>query len=245
MLNRVVMQLTSRTVLGGKRKLLLFALPGVIVALAVAVRALAGADGAESIAPGMLGGFALGTLLPLMSLIAGTGSIGPEIDDGSIMYLLAKPVKRSSIVVSKLLVAIAVTLVFGALPVAVAGVVLTGELGDVTIAFTFASVVAAIAYCTVFLLLAIVSRNAVVFGLMYAVVWETLVGQYVPGAQSLSIQQWSLAATEQAFEAQARAAEIDAAVGGIGVVLLVALVAGGTWFATQKLRSLRINSDEG
>ena len=51
--------------------------------------------------------------MPLLSLIAGTGSIGPEIDDGSIVYLLAKPLNRYSIVVTKLAVAIGVVIVFG------------------------------------------------------------------------------------------------------------------------------------
>ena len=40
--------------------------------------------------------------MPLLGLIAGTGAIGPEIDEGSIVYLLAKPLNRYSIVVTKL-----------------------------------------------------------------------------------------------------------------------------------------------
>ncbi len=37
------------------------------------------------------------------------------------------------------------------------------------------------------------SRNAVVIGLLYALIWESLVGTFVPGAQTLSVQQWALA----------------------------------------------------
>ena len=73
--------------------------------------------------------------MPLLSLIAGTGSIGPEIDEGSIVYLLAKPLNRYSIVVTKLAVAIGVVVAFGVLPIGVAGVVLTGEVGTVTVAY--------------------------------------------------------------------------------------------------------------
>ena len=60
------------------------------------VRALAGQD--DDITVGILGGFALATMVPLIGLIAGTGAIGPEIDDGSIVYLLAKPVSRPTII---------------------------------------------------------------------------------------------------------------------------------------------------
>ena len=69
----------------------------------------------------------------IIGVIAGTGAIGPEIDDGSIVYLLAKPLDRYSIVVTKLAVAIAVVVAFGVVPVAIAGVILTGELGTLTV----------------------------------------------------------------------------------------------------------------
>ena len=55
------------------------------------------------------------------------------------------------------------------------------------------------------MLLAIVTRNAVVIGLIYVLIWESLVGNFVPGAQVLSIQQWGLAITEKVVdEAQQR-----------------------------------------
>ena len=48
----------------------------------------------------IIGTFALGTLMPLIGLLAGTGSIAPEIDDGSIIYVLAKPIRRGTIIIS-------------------------------------------------------------------------------------------------------------------------------------------------
>src|SRR5437773_9163657 len=91
-----VARLTYRALLGRRRALILFALPALLVVIAVAIRALAGAD--DSTASGILGGFALGTMVPLIGVIAGTGAIGPEVDDGSVVYLLSKPVRRSTIV---------------------------------------------------------------------------------------------------------------------------------------------------
>ena len=131
-------------------------------------------------------------MMPLLGLIAGTGAIGPEIDEGSIVYLLAKPLNRYSIVVTKLVVAIGVVVAFGVLPVLVAGVVLTGEVGQVAVAYTVGALAAGVAYGALFLLLAVITRNAVVVGLIYALIWESLVGGLVPGAQTLSVQQWAL-----------------------------------------------------
>ncbi|HSK33962.1 MAG TPA: ABC transporter permease subunit, partial [Propionicimonas sp.] len=187
-MNRTVAYLTSRSLLGPKRTLVLMLLPLALLALCVLARVLAGLDaGLErelegSLAPDLLAAFGIAILMPLLSLIAGTGAIGPEIDDGSIVYLLAKPLNRYSIVVTKLAVAIGVIIVFGVLPVAVAGVVLTGEVGTVTLAYAVGALVAGTAYAAVFLLLAVTSRNAVVLGLIYALIWESLVGGVVPGA---------------------------------------------------------------
>ena len=140
-------------------------LPAALLALCGLARVLAGLD-AElereldgALAPDLLSAFGIAILMPLLTLIAGTGSIGPEIDDGSIVYLLAKPLNRYSIVVTKLAVAIAVVIAFGVLPIAVAGVVLTGEVGDVTIAFALGALAAGAAYSAVFLLLAVTAAT--------------------------------------------------------------------------------------
>ena len=195
MYNPTVARLTYRALLGRRRAAILFVLPALLILIAAAVRILNGAD--DQVAADVLGGFALATMVPLIGVIAGTGAIGPEIDDGSIVYLLSKPVKRSTIVVTKLLVAIAVTMAFSAIPTFVAGFILNGNGQQIAIAYTVAALVASIAYSALFLLLGTVSRHAVVIGLVYALVWETLFGSLVSGARTLSVQQWSLALAER------------------------------------------------
>lgn len=95
MYNPTVARLTYRALLGRRRAAILFVLPALLIVISAAVRALNGAD--DQIASDVLGGFAIATMVPLIGVIAGTGAIGPEIDDGSIVYLLAKPVKRPTI----------------------------------------------------------------------------------------------------------------------------------------------------
>ncbi len=249
-MNATVASLTSRSLLGRRRTLVLLLLPLALLALCVLARVLAGLDADlereldTSLAPDLLGAFGIAILLPLLSLIAGTGSIGPEIDDGSIVYLLAKPLNRYSIVVTKLAVAIGVVIVFGVLPIAVAGVVLTGEVGVVTIAFAVGALAAGVAYSAVFLLLAVTSRNAVVLGLIYALIWESLVGGIVPGAQTLSIQQWSLAVVQRVLGDVADQVGLEAAVGfGTGAVLLAVVTVTTTVYAGRRLQTLRLNTD--
>ena len=242
-MNATVARLTARSLLGRRRAYLLMALPGVLLLLCVLVRLLAGED--NDITVGILGGFALSTLVPLLGLIAGTGSIGPEIDDGSIVYLLSKPLSRHSIAGTKAAVAATVVTVFAALPVLVAGLVLAGTSDGLAAGYFLGALVAGLAYATLFLLLAVVTRHAVVIGLIYALIWESLVGSYVPGAQALSIQQWSLALTAKVVGSRAEALNVTSAVSlAVAVPLLVLLAAGSTWYAGRRLRSLRLTSDE-
>ena len=249
-MNATVASLTSRSLLGRKRTLLLMLLPLALLALCTLARVLAGFDaGLEAelrggLAANLLGAFGIAIMMPLLGLIAGTGSIGPEIDEGSIVYLLAKPLNRYSIVVTKLLVAIGVVIGFGVLPVLAAGVVLTGEVGEVTLSYAVGALVAGIGYSAVFLLLAVVSRNAVVLGLIYALVWESLVGGLVPGAQTLSIQQWSTAVVEKVLGDSAERLGIEAAVSfTTGLVLLVVVTLAATAYAGRKLQTLRLNDE--
>jgi ABC-2 type transport system permease protein len=249
-MNPTVMQLTARSLLGRRRALLLLALPVLMLGLCLLARVLAGFDDglSESLDSGfatnLLGAFGIGVVMPLLGLIAGTGSIGPEIDEGSIVYLLAKPLNRYQIVVSKLVVAIGVLVAFGVLPVALAGLVLTGSLGGITAAYAVGALVAGVAYAALFLLLAVVTRNAVVIGLVYALVWESLLGGLAPGAQTLSVQQWALAVVERVLGDDAVLLGVESAVSlTTGAVLLLVVALGCTAYAGRRLQTLRLTSE--
>ena len=243
-MNAVVAGLTARSLLGRRRVLLLLALPVVLLLLCGAVRLLAGSD--TSVTVGLLAGFALGTVVPLLGLIAGAGSIGPEIDDGSIVYLMSKPLSRHSIVRSKLAVAAAVVTVVAAVPTFLAGLVMTGTDDGLAVGFGVGAAVAGLAYSALFVLLAILTRNAVVIGLIYVLIWESLVGSFVPGAQVLSIQQWGLAITEKIVgSTEGPLFGVSSAVGfEAGVTLLAVVFVGCTWFAGRRLRTLRLTGSE-
>ncbi|MFF4870446.1 ABC transporter permease [Streptomyces sp. NPDC003444] len=239
MYNPTVARLTYRALLGRRRALILFLLPAMLLVISAAVRMFNGAD--DQVAADVLGGFALATMVPLIGVIAGTGAIGPEIDDGSIVYLLSKPVKRPTIIFTKLIVAIAVTMVFSAVPTLIAGFILNGNGQQVAVAYTVAALVASIAYSALFLLLGTVSRHAVVIGLVYALVWEALFGSLIAGARTLSVQQWALALAEKVTGDGLVTSEVGLPT---AVVLLVVVTVAATWFAGQKLRRLTLAGEE-
>ncbi|HEY9371110.1 ABC transporter permease [Streptomyces sp.] len=239
MYDPTVARLTYRALLGRRRALVMFALPALLIVIAAAVRAFTGAD--DQVAANVLGGFALATMVPLIGVIAGTGAIGPEIDDGSIVYLLSKPVKRPTIILTKLIVAIAVTMAFSAIPTFIAGMILNGNGQQVAVAYTVATLVASIAYSALFLLLGTVSRHAVVIGLVYALIWEALFGSLIAGAKTLSVQQWALALAEKVSGEGLITSDVSLP---LAAALLAGVTVLATWYAGQKLRTLTLAGEE-
>ncbi|MEP6695893.1 MAG: ABC transporter permease subunit [Pseudonocardiales bacterium] len=237
-MNTTVIRLSLRALFGRRRALLLLLLPAVLLLLAVVIRLLAGSD--QGITRDLLGIFALGTLVPLLGLITGTGVLGPEIDDGSVVYLLAKPISRPAIVHSKLLVALIAVTLFAALPTLIAGLLMSGLAGGLAVGYAVGALIAGTAYCALFLLLSVITRNAVIVGLLYALIWETVLGGYVPGAQKLSILQWALSVTRAIS-----GSEVKAAVSlPVGITLLAMIFLGSTWYAGRRLEQLTLTSDE-
>jgi ABC-2 type transport system permease protein len=236
---RTIAALTFSTLFGHRRGLLLFILPGVLLALCVLLALTV--DDTADFSAALLLQFGLAVIVPLISLIAATGAIATEIDDGSIVYLLSKPIKRSAIILTKAAVAIGVIFVLAAVPMFLSGLILDHSDPGTAVAFGIGTLVAGIAYTAIFIALSVISGNAVTIGLFYALLWESVMGQYVAGARALSVQQWTLSLIHKLSDAP----HLDPAVKlPIGALLLVVVTAAGLVLATTRLRSLTLASAE-
>jgi ABC-2 type transport system permease protein len=227
--------ITFRGMLGRRRALLLFLLPAVLLLLSIGLRATGNSD--LDTATALLTQFGLGALLPLLALLAGTGVLAPEIDDGQIMYLLTKPIARPVITTTKFLVAVALVIGFGVVPILVSGIIMNGTTAGLATGFAAGALVGGIAYCALFLAVAVLTRFAVTIGLIYALVWENLIARYASGAKTLSIRQWAISVADLVTDATGVHADVGAAT---AVPLLVVLTVAGVAFAGWKLRTLSI-----
>lgn len=238
-MNATVVMLAVRGMFGRRRGVLLFVLPGVLFALAVLVRLIAGEDSAALTS--VLYGVGLVLTVPLVSLVAGTGVLAPEIDDGSIVYLLAKPVPRPVIVVSKTLVAVGCAFVFGVLPVAGTGLFLNPSAPELGVGYGLGALLSAVTYSALFVMLATVTRHAVVFGLIYVLLWEGLLGSVLSGIRWFSVTQWGTAVAAKV--SRDIGLSIDLAVPYALIAAAVVTVA-AVWFAGNRLRSFRLTGEE-
>ncbi|GAA4432964.1 ABC transporter permease [Georgenia halophila] len=237
-MNGTIIRLTARGMLGGRRAWLLGALALLLVGIAVLTRLLVSVSDAQ--AATLLQSVSLATFLPLFGLIVGTGVIAPEIDDGSVIHILSKPLSRHTIVQSKLAVAVGATIGFAVIPTMLAAAIL-GMGASIVLAFGAGALAAGAVYGVIFMLLAIITRHAVIIGLVYALIWESLVGSFVPGARNLSVQQWALSVTESIAPSGLFTADVGAA---LAVVLIIAVFAAATWYAGNRLRVLTVAGED-
>ena len=237
-MNGVIARITLRGLLGRRRFLLLFPLPVLLIAAALIGRA-SGADPVDWSEP-VLSGVGFGVVLPLIAVIVGTGVLGTEIDDGSIVHLLTTPVPRRTIVLTKLAVATGVTAVAAAVPLFVAGmIVASARLG---FGLAIGAVAGAAAYTALFLALSLVSRRPVLLGLIYLVVWESALANLLSGVRLLSIQQFALGIADAVASTPLVTSKVSALYAVIAS--LVVLVA-ATAFAVDRLRSFSVRGETG
>ena len=224
-----------RSIFGRWRGVLLFVLPVVLLGISLLVRLLVGED--ADAAEGTLYGLGLVVIVPLVALLATSGLLAPEIDDGSISYLLAKPISRHTIVASKLVVAVACVLVFGALPDAGrgAGAAAPGRRrspwGSPSRRWSAGRRTARSSRCC-----RCMTRHAVVIGLIYLLVWEGLLGGLLDGVRWLSVTRWSAELVDQIADLEL----VDNLPLAYAVIALVVVLVGGTWLTGWQLRSFNL-----
>lgn len=238
MISPTIVRIGVRSVFGRWRGVLLMVLPLLLIGLALLVRVLADTD--EQVAESTLYAFGLAVVVPLVSLLATSGLLAPEIDDGSISYLLAKPISRHTIVASKLLVADLCVVVFGAAPLFVAGLILLTSSPSLAAGFAVAGLVAGVAYCSLFALLSVMTRHTVVLGLVYLLIWEGLLGGLMDGVRWLSITRWAA----EVLDNVASVSTIEDLPLWYAVLATLVVVVGGAWLTGRRLRAFNLTGDE-
>ncbi len=177
-----VASITLRATMGRKRAFL-FALPALILVLVTALLKIAH-PAAPDWPSTILGDFGFAVVLPLTALIIGTSVLGAEIDDGSVVHLLATPVRRSTVILSKFAVGAVLTMIFVAVPELIAAVIATGGLTRLAEGLFVGALAGAVIYNAVFVMISVLTTRAIAVGLLYLLVWESLLGNFVAGRGS-------------------------------------------------------------
>ena len=182
---------TLRGLLGRRRTLLMVLLVGLPLLVALLLRI-----GGTTVTPDeLLHPMVVRTILPLVALVFGTAALGSELEDGTAVYLIVKPIPRWRIIGAKMLVAAGLTAAL-ILPASVATGIVAAGVGPGSLATTFAySLAAAVggaAYACAFVALSAFTGRALIIGLAYTLIWEGILAGLLEGTRFLSIRQATL-----------------------------------------------------
>ncbi|HEY8445484.1 MAG TPA: ABC transporter permease subunit [Thermomicrobiales bacterium] len=188
-----VFALTVRQATGGKAVRIVAALAFIPALFAAIYLINPDVDEPRSFVVGTIfRGLVAPTLLPITVLILATGAFGNELEDNTLPYLILKPISRLRIVVEKFLGVVAV-----AGPLILLGLTATYALayrGDamdnlrVLGSMLAAAAVGVVAYAALFLLVSLLISRALLAGIIYSLIWESLLGRFLPGLRMISVR---------------------------------------------------------
>lgn len=231
---------TLRGLLGRRRALLMVLLAALPIIVGIVIRL----GGGRSDAPEILDTLVIRTVLPLVALVIGTAAIGSEIEDGTLVFLLAKPIARWRIALAKLAVAAALTVVLVVPPIVITGI-LVGGTGSSSLAaiagFVIAAMAGGTAYAVAFTVLGAITSRALIVGLGYTLLWEGVLAGLLEGTRFLSIRQatlgWAAALTDQDVG-------VDPLDPLVSTTILAAVIAGGFVLGTLVLRRFQVRAGD-
>ena len=185
--------------------------------------------------------FVLTVVAPVTALVFAAAVLGSELEDGTIVYLLLKPVPRWQIVVSKLLPTVAIIAVFVAASIYLTAFAVDRGVEEAHVAFAFAlgATLGSAAYAAMFTFLGLITSRALIGGLLYVFVWEGLLTNLFTGARNYSVREYMRGIADafstlpiEVFDAQISGPR---ALISCGVVVLVF-----TLLAVDRLRTITI-----
>jgi ABC-2 type transport system permease protein len=233
-----IADVTLRGLLGRRRAILLVLLAALPVLIALLVRLTGGRPDADRVLDTLVVRF----VMALLALIVGTSVLGSEIEDGTAVYLMVKPIARWRIVLAKAIVAVGLTALL-VLPAVILTATLLGGRGDTTttmVAFSVACLAGGTAYAVAFLALSVFTSRAFLIGLAYVLIWEGVLAGLLEGTKFLSIRQASLGI------AAALGVDVpgDALAPTVSVVVIGVVLAGGLALASWRLARFEVRGGD-
>jgi ABC-2 type transport system permease protein len=238
----IIFALTLRQLVGRGRTLLMGLLAVLPILLAVVFRfGSSDTDPQDWVARVLLQGLIVTTLLPLASLVYGTAALGAEIEDGTAIYLLAKPIARSRIIIGKLLASWVLTACTVLVSALVAGAIGLGGLsgGGILLGFGVGIVFGSLVYNALFVMLSVRTSRALIAGLVYVFIWEGLINGLFAGTRYLSVRHYTLSVADIFVDLPSQF--FDAKLGSGAAIVLMAIVGvGSTWYGIRRLERFEI-----
>lgn len=235
---RSVYRLTLRQLSGRWRLAIMTLLAAMPVVIARVMLGEPGAPSVEVFEQTVMSAMLAGSIVPLVVLAIAAAAFGNEIEDRTLANLTLSPLPRWQIALPKLLATITIAGPFIALSALLTAHV--GFLGEwpATIAVTLSAVAAVAMYGSLFVWLGLVSSQAIGLGLLYIVLWEGLLSNFVSGVRLLSIRHYAIALMHGMDER--RFATSDHLSVGAALFVTTLVIGGFLFLSTRQLRKMDV-----
>jgi ABC-2 type transport system permease protein len=238
-MNASIFRLTLRALLLQRRTWALAALAAVpvLVAFVFALAAKSDVSHQEFLST-IIQQLFVPTVAALVALVIGVSALGDEREDGTVLYLVATPIPRLNLIVTKVaaawvasmallipsLVLSTVLIVGGSLQ---AGMILWPALGVA---------LACLAYCGASVWLSLRVRRPVVVGVLYILLWEGSIATFAASAGKLSIAAYGRALVAHELPQ----AQLPVAGPGTAVVVLAVVTGVACWLGARLLSRVEL-----
>jgi ABC-2 type transport system permease protein len=234
-----IIGVTLRGLLGRRRTLLMLLLVALPVVVALLIRLSVGGVRTERILDDMI----VRVVLPLVALVFGTAALGSELEDGTAVFLMVKPVPRWRILAAKMAVAAGLTVAL-IMPSTVVAGLLAGGTGSASVSATFAYALAAsiggAAYACAFVAFSAFTSRALVVGLGYTMIWEGLLAGLLEGTRFLSIRQATLGIAS-GLQGETEPGRLDF---GLSIGIVVTVIVGAFVIGSLRLSRFEIRGGD-
>jgi ABC-2 type transport system permease protein len=229
--DRAIISLMLRGVLTGRRTLVLAALAAlpVIAAIATTMGDVEPATAWARLVQRLL----IPVIVAFVAVVIGAGTVADQRDDGTILYLVATPLRRSTLAICAVVASWAAAMAIITPSVLLSGAIaLRGEISPAGILWPLAgAALAALAYAAAGVLAAMLVRQPVVAAVLYILLWEGTVATWTPSAEQLSVAAYGRAIAVRGIE-PVNAPDLGALAGGI---VLIAGTTAATVAAARRL----------
>ncbi len=168
--------------------------------------------------------FGLGLMVPILSLVLASSSLGQLVEDQTLVYLWLRPNPRWMLALAAWLASATVAVPVSVVPLTVAAAVGSGGDGATIGAAAASMALGAVAYTGVFTLVGLMVRRSLIWGLVYLFIWELFVARVGQGAARLSINTYPASVLAKLTDIELPLAERQLGY-GIAVPIVVATVA--------------------
>lgn len=236
-----LLRLTLRQQVFRKSTLLLIGLAMLPVLVAMLFRLSDDTENPQTwTAEALYAGLIITAVLPLTALMFGTSVLGDELEDGTAIYLLTKPIPRWQILLPKLIAPWLLTSVILVASTVAAGVIaIDSGSREIIYGAAIAMCLGAAVYTALFVMLSVVSTHALIIGLVYVFIWEGVVAGIFEGVRYMSVRHYTIGVADWASGNVPRT--FDAYVAGTtALVLTIIVIAGASYFAERRLQTAEI-----